>query len=81
MNPQRYVAVFAALCGYPNTEYPMEDQMLARASRTKRRCVEFRRTRSPRELLTTVPFRQPSEGARMPVRPGTARIVAMPLGR
>jgi hypothetical protein len=40
----------------------MEDEMLARAvvSR-KRRCVEFRRTRSPRELLISLPFRQPSD--------------------
>ena len=77
MNPQRY-AVLMALCGYPTTEHPM----LARATaRTRRRCVEFRRTRSPRELLTTLPFLQPSEGARMPVGPGTARIVAMPHGQ
>jgi hypothetical protein len=40
----------------------MEDEMLARAvvSR-KRRPVEFRVTRSPRELLISLPFRQPSD--------------------
>ena len=69
MSSQRYAAVLAALCGYPTTEYPV----LARAtSHTKRRCVEFRRTRSPRDLLANLPFHQPSEGAPMstPTRVG-----------
>jgi hypothetical protein len=62
----------------------MEEKMLARAAvhRGKRRPVEFRSTRSPRDLLISLPFRQPSDGARTPVtRSGAPRNVAMQHGR
>jgi hypothetical protein len=47
----------------------MEDDMLARAAapRSKRRFVQFRTTRSPRDVLISLPFRQPSDCARTPV--------------
>jgi hypothetical protein len=71
MSSQRYAALLAALCGYPTTEYPV----LARPTlHTKRRCVEFRRTRSPRDLLANLPFCQPSDGARMACRPQPSDI-------
>jgi hypothetical protein len=49
----------------------MEDVMFARAILPrKRRCVVFRRTRSPRELLANLPFRRPSDVTPMPTRDG-----------
>ena len=55
--------------------------MLARAvvSR-KRRCVEFRRTRSPRDVLISLPFRQPSD-SRVLARTETPRSIPMQRGR
>ena len=48
--------------GCTTNRHPMEDEMLARAAAPrKRRCVEFRRTRSPRDVLISLPFRQPSD--------------------
>jgi hypothetical protein len=70
--------------GYPTNEYPMEDAMLARAAvpRAKRRCVEFRRTRSPRDVLISLPFRQPTDCARAPMgRTEAPRATAMQQGR
>jgi hypothetical protein len=61
----------------------MEDEMLARAValRTKRRCVEFRRTRSPRDVLISLPFRQPSDAKVSLVRTAAPRSLAMQHGR
>jgi|SoimicmetaTmtHMA_FD_contig_31_25441961_length_582_multi_3_in_0_out_0_2 hypothetical protein len=60
----------------------MEDEMLSRAAalRTKRRCVEFRRTRSPRDVLISLPFRQPSD-SRVLARTETPRSIPMQRGR
>ena len=56
--------------------------MLSRAAalRTKRRCVEFRRTRSPRDVLISLPFRQPSD-SRVLARTETPRSIPMQRGR
>jgi hypothetical protein len=61
----------------------MEDEMLSRAAalRTKRRCVEFRRTRSPREVLISLPFRQPSDAKVSLVRTAAPRGLAAPHSR
>ena len=55
--------------------------MLARAAANrKRRCVEFRRTRSPREVLISLPFRQPSDPKAI-ARIDAPRIIPMQRGR
>jgi hypothetical protein len=59
----------------------MEDEMLARAAAPrKRRCVEFRRTRSPRDVLIGLPFRQPSD-SRVLARAEAPRSIPMQRGR
>jgi hypothetical protein len=60
----------------------MEDEMLARAAAPrKRRCVEFRRTRSPRDVLISLPFR-PVADARTPAsRAAAPRMIPMQQGR
>jgi hypothetical protein len=59
----------------------MEGEMLARAAANrKRRCVEFRRTRSPREVLISLPFRQPSD-AKVIARIEPPRVIPMQRGR
>jgi hypothetical protein len=73
-----------AATGCATNRHPMEDQMLARAAvpRAKRRCVEFRSTRSPRDLLISLPVRQPWDGARVAVTRTTApRNFPMQHGR
>ena len=55
--------------------------MLARAAAPrKRRCVEFRRTRSPRDVLIGLPFRQPSD-SRVLARAEAPRSIPMQRGR
>jgi hypothetical protein len=61
----------------------MEDDMLARAAvlRTKRRCVEFRRTRSPRDVLISLPFRQPSDAKALLASTEALRGIRIQRGR
>jgi hypothetical protein len=60
----------------------MEDEMLARAvvSR-KRRCVEFRRTRSPRDVLISLPFRHLADARTPAPRTAGPRTIPMQQGR
>ena len=56
--------------------------MLARAAAPrKRRCVEFRRTRSPRDVLISLPFRQPSDARVSLARAEAPRSIPMQRGR
>jgi hypothetical protein len=57
--------------------------MLSRAAalRTKRRCVEFRRTRSPRDVLISLPFRYAADARTPAPRAGAPRTIPMQQGR
>jgi hypothetical protein len=60
----------------------MEDEMLARTVvLRKRRPVEFRSTRSPREVLISLPFRQPSDARVSLARTAAPRGIPMQRGR
>jgi len=57
--------------------------MLARAAapRSKRRFVQFRTTRSPRDVLISLPFRQPSDCKASLASIEPLRNVRTPRGR
>jgi hypothetical protein len=61
----------------------MEEKMLARAAvhRGKRRPVEFRSTRSPRDLLISLPFRHGSDARTPAPRATAARAIPLQQGR
>jgi len=68
--------------GYQTKKYPMEDEMLARTVvLRKRRPVEFRSTRSPREVLISLPFRQPSDARVSLARTAAPREIPMQRSR